>query len=59
MKLRRRRGRHAWKGACARQPYALVLGPDSGWVRVFWFGPDDWGVQPLAVPGCGCECCRG
>ena len=46
-RFRRRRGRHAWKGCVKRNPYALINSPKMGWVRVFWFGPDNWRLLPL------------
>jgi len=42
-------GKHAWKGAVKRNHYALILSPNMGWVRVFWFGPDNWRLLPLNI----------
>jgi hypothetical protein len=46
-RFRRRRGRHAWKGSVKRNDYALINSSKLGWVRVFWFGPDDFRLLPL------------
>jgi len=43
-----RRGRHAWKGACARNLYALLFAPaQERFVRVFWFDPDEYVVLDM------------
>jgi hypothetical protein len=41
-------GAHAWKGSCARNTYALIWAPRlCSWVRVLWFGKDDYVVLNL------------
>jgi hypothetical protein len=45
---RRIRGRHAWKGSCRRNMYAVLWAPRlRDWVRVVYFGPDDYVMVDL------------